>query len=196
MATEELLDPLEIAHQIAQALNRLNLPYFIGGSIASSLVGEYRYTNDIDFITDLTSQHVDAFLRGLAEHYYVSRDAMMRAIERNGSFNLIHIPSVQKVDIFIAGKTPFAKEQMARRRSVEVRPGINLFIASAEDIVLSKLIWFKKGGSVSDRQWGDVLGVLKVQSEKIDLHYLQQWAAQLSVLNLLEEAEKEAEIQS
>ncbi|MFH1263588.1 MAG: hypothetical protein V1495_09145, partial [Pseudomonadota bacterium] len=162
MVTDPPIDPISVSNSVGLILDQVGVPYFIGGSIASSLLGEYRFTNDVDFVAELSLSQLGSLVQSLGADYYISEDAARRAVAEGGSFNLIHIPSVQKIDIFVSRNSPFEKEQMARRRSMEIRPGIRLFMASPEDLIVSKLVWFKKGGSVSDRQWRDVLGVLKV----------------------------------
>jgi hypothetical protein len=188
MATESLPDPLEVAARLGALLERRGIPYFVGGSIASSFLGEFRYTNDVDFVAELEPGHLEALFRELGDEFYVSREAALRAVQACGSFNLIHIPTVQKVGLFTPERTPFAREQIRRRRTVEIRPGLRLFIASPEDVVLSKLLWYRKGGSVSDRHWSDILGVLKVQGPSLDKGYLERWAGELGVRDLLDRA--------
>lgn len=192
MDTNKLLDPIDLALAMKQVFDQLKVQHFIGGSIASSLVGEYRFTNDIDFIARLEPNHVSPLVKQLGSEFYLSPEALERAVKARESFNVIHIPSVQKVDIFVSKDSDYDHEQMSRRRLLNVRDGVDLYIASTEDIVLAKLIWFKKGGLVSDRQWSDILGVLRVQKEAIDHAYLQKWSSALLIRDLFDKAVAEA----
>jgi hypothetical protein len=111
------------------------------------------------------------------------------------SFNLVHLDTMIKVDIFVPKALPFdAQEQnRARPQSLDVgEPAHTFFVKSPEDLVLRKLSWYRTGGEVSERQWSDVLGVLKVQADRLDRDYLLHWAAELGVCDLLERAVADA----
>lgn len=118
---------------------------------------------------------------------------MEQAIERHGSFNLIHLATMFKIDIFLVGPRPFDRQQLARRvgQSIDTRSGERLWILSAEDIILAKLDWFRRGGEVSERQWRDVLGVIMAQRQALDTVYLRQSAEALEVADLLDRALEE-----
>jgi hypothetical protein len=117
------------------------------------------------------------------------------AIRRQSCFNLIHLSTMYKVDVFVAKDRPFDRSALSRITREEVgEPGdsLHVWFASVEDVILSKLEWFREGGEVSERQWLDVEGVLKVQRGRLDLMYLRRWAAELNVADLLERALGEA----
>jgi hypothetical protein len=119
---------------------------------------------------------------------------MRNAVERRSSFNAIHQPTVLKVDFFVLGDAPFDRAQLERRRLSPAleESGRRVFVSSPEDLILRKLDWYRQGGGVSDRQWRDVLGVLKVQGERLDLAHLRHWAAVLEIADLLERALSES----
>jgi hypothetical protein len=121
-------------------------------------------------------------------------DFVRDAMQRRSSCNLIHRTTGFKVDLFLRRDRAFSRAEMERARTVELAPGVNMRVASAEDCVLSKLEWYEKGGQVSDRQWRDVLGVIKEQGASLDLNHLQDWAQKLGLVELLARALREAGI--
>ncbi len=174
---------------VVDALDSLKVDYYIGGSVASSFTGVARATQDADLIADLRPAHALLLTASLEEAYYVSRDRMIQAIRRRSSFNVIHLATMFKVDVFVMPRSSYARRSMARRTSLEIpEVGRPLDFCAPEDIVLSKLDWYRLGGEVSDRQWYDLQGVLRLQSENLDLDYLRSWARQLGLETLLERA--------
>lgn len=178
---------------VVEALEDLGVPYHVGGSIASSFTGIARATQDADLVADLQAQHVAPFARSLEGTYYADAERIAHAVRRRTSFNVIHLETMYKVDVFISKHTPFARENMARRVALEI-PGLgrSLYLASPEDIVLHKLLWYADASGVSDRQWYDLQGVLRLQGRKLDFGYLQSWAERLGVADLLDRAFREA----
>jgi len=132
--------------------------------------------------------------QALADAFYVDVESIQDAIRRHSSFNVIHLEMMFKVDVFVRKQRPFDQAQFDRRvaQVIATEPERTAYVASAEDTVLAKLEWFRMGGEVSERQWRDVLGVLKVQGERLDRDYLRRWAAVLRVSDLLERALIEA----
>lgn len=194
MVLEE--DALGVVLEVARVLDELRVPYAVGGSLASSMHGIPRSTQDGDLVADLRLEHVQPFLAALGDRFYVSEERALQAVQRRTSFNLIHLTTSLKVDVFVLKAEPLALQEMARRQALPVpaRPGTTLQVASAEDTVLQKLLWYEKGHRVSDRQWTDILGVLKVQRADLDLDYLRDWARQAGVDDLLRKALDEAGI--
>lgn len=182
-----LSEPLCVALQTAKILDDLDIPYLVGGSIASSIYGEPRATQDIDIVAELKDRHVQPLIAATQNAFYIAEEDVLRAVSRLSSFNIIHLETMTKVDIFVLGADALDREEMRRRQSRSVA-GTQLVVATPEDIVLQKLIWFWKGGGVSDRQWRDVLGVLKVQAERLDWDYLKHWAESLKLSDLLQRA--------
>lgn len=175
---------------ILQAFESLNIPYLIGGSVASSTFGTMRATNDIDFLCDLRVDQVERWAALIRPELPVFEEDVLHAIRHRRAFNLIHPVTVTKFDIFPANR-PFDYSQLERRswETTDVfGESLKAPLASPEDIILCKLDWFRKGGEVSEQQWRDIRGVIRVQHGRLDQTYLQEWAAELRVSDLLERA--------
>lgn len=181
-------DPLWAAVlPVIDALDALGVENYIGGSVASSLQGVFRSTNDVDLVADLRREHVSALATALEPTHACDPTWIIRAIDQHARFNALHDETGFKVDVFVPVMTGFAARTLARRVAVTMPElGRSVWIASAEDVVLQKLHWFREGGETSERQWLDVLGVLKLQGESLDRGYLREWAATLGVSDLLE----------
>jgi hypothetical protein len=193
---EALPDPVAVAVSIAEALNRVGVRYVVGGSFASSLYGEPRSTNDIDVVADLSAEKVQPLADALGPEYYISVPAADEAVRTGGSFNIIHMRTAVKVDLFIAGSDSLDRERLRRRRHVNVsgdEPSTSLFVDTPEDTILRKLEWFQRGGRSSERQWRDVVGVLRIQHGALDESYLREWASRLQITDLLDAARAEAD---
>lgn len=194
MTPDRAPDPVTIAAEVAQQFDRAGIPYVVGGSFASSLHGEPRSTNDVDIVAQLDVAAAIRFVESLGPEFYVDRDAATDAARAAGSFNIIHIQSAVKIDIFIAGDDALDRERLVRRERVSVRVGshaVTLWVDTAEDTILRKLEWYRRGGEMSERQWRDVLAVIAVQT-RLDWDYLQSWAERIGVADLLSKARSEA----
>lgn len=181
---------------VVEAFERIGVAYRIGGSVASSALGVPRSTLDVDLVCELDAGRVSAFVAALDADYYVDGDMIRDAILRRASFNLVHLATMVKVDVFIRKNGPWDVAAFARvvRRPLDTAPGARAFdLTTAEDIILHKLEWYRLGGGVSERQWKDVLGVIAVQRPALDLDYLGRWAATLGLDDLWTRALAEAE---
>jgi hypothetical protein len=180
--------------RVVAAFDALGVDYLVGGSVASSVFGEPRQTVDADLVARLLGRHAEPLVTRLAGEFYADLAAIVAAIQTQGCFNLVHLETMTKVGVFIRWRNPFGQSQFTRRqkKSVGQAAPVELFFASAEDTVLAKLDWYRKGGGVSDRQWRDLLGVLKVQAGALDRAYLVHWAGELGVADLLGRALNEA----
>jgi hypothetical protein len=151
----------------------------------------------IDILAAIPAKQATAFAENLAPEFYADEQAIRNAIMAKRSFNVIHIETMFKVDVFVSKRDSFDKEQLGRRELyVAVRnPDRSVYVASPEDTILSKLRWYRQTNETSDRQWNDVLGVMSVQAEKLDLAYLKRWADELSVSDLLERALAQSQVE-
>jgi hypothetical protein len=195
MAPDRLPDPIRVALSVAATLEGLGVPYVAVGSLASSVHGAPRSTDDVDFVVDLAPVQGERLVTALTDAYYVSPDAVRAATgaRSGGTFNAIHLATSVKVDLFVAGDDPFDAERLAQRRRVAVASDASsdLFIDTAEHTILRKLEWYRRGGEVSERQWSDVIGVMRAQRDRLDRATLQRWAERLGVADLLERALRE-----
>ncbi len=188
-----LPEQIAVTMIVADALESLGVLYAIGGSFASALHGVMRATMDADLVADLRPEHVDPLAQALSEVFYIDPEMMRNALRQQSSFNVIHLETMFKVDLFVAKPRAFDRSQLARRQLhlLSEDPECHAYVTSAEDVVLSKLEWYQMSGGVSDRQWRDVLGVLKVQGERLDHGYMHLMATELGVTDLLERALRE-----
>jgi len=178
---------------VLRVLGDLGVRHFVGGSIASSAHGVARASVDADVVAELGSGHVAAFVAALRDEYYVPEERVRDAVARRASFNVIHLGTMLKVDVFVSQDRPFDRRAFERSGPASIEgEGATLPVSSAEDIVLAKLEWYRKGGEISERQWADVQGVLRATEGASDVAYLQRSALELGVGDLLDRALDEA----
>ena len=187
-------DLLAALTPVLRVLTGLGVRHLVGGSIASSAHGVARASVDGDVVAELASAHVGPLVAALRETYYVPEERVRDAVARKASFNVIHLDTMLKVDVFVSRDRPFDRRAFERARpaSIEAAGGATLPVSSAEDIVLAKLEWYRRGGEVSQRQWTDVMGVLQACAGDLDLPYLRRGGVELGVGDLLERALTEA----
>ena len=187
--------PSELILEVVTALDRLGIPYHLGGSFASSLYGQSRMTADVDLVIEADAARLEALAAALAGRFYVSPTAMAEALEQQRSFNAILLSGPFKVDFFIRGSRPFDLEEFRRAQPCDIgleraRP---VRVKSPEDLVVRKLEWFRLGGEASERQWADVIGVLRAMRGMLDEEYLDRWSGELGLSDLLARAREERE---
>ena len=188
-----LASPARALLRFVEVVDALSIPYAVGGSLASGVFGEPRATHDFDVLVALRPAQVQPLAGALATEFYFDREAISEALSRASSFNVIHLASAQKIDVFVAGERLLDREQLARRVSARALADVlPVYVTSAEVIVLRKLDWFRRGGEVSERQWRDVISVLRVQGDRLDREYLSVTARELGLQELLERALAEA----
>jgi hypothetical protein len=188
-------DIIEALQGVTSALEALDVAHHIGGSFAVAAYGIPRASADVDVVAELQGQHVQALVEALHDGYYISAEQVHDAIERRASFNVIHLKTMMKVDIFVAEDRPFAAQEQARSRRLRLDPtgeAPPFLVKSPEDLVLRKLRWFRDGGQSSERQWSDVLSVLRIRLDRMDLPYMEHWADDLGVRDLLHRALRDA----
>lgn len=175
--------------RILSVLDRMEIPYLVGGSVASSIHGQSRPTMDLDLVADLRPEHVDEFVQTLAGEFYVDAQSIRDAMRLGRAFNIIHLGSTFKIDIFPLKRDEYSQVSFQRRGFRESHSfglPVELAVASPEDTVLRKLEWYRSGGEISERQWNDLRGVVRMRTEALDYEYLRKWAVFLKVDDLLE----------
>lgn len=178
-----------------EALDALGVRCYVGGSVASSIHGVPRASIDADVVAELDADRVAPLAARLRALYYLDEERMRDAVERRPSFNVIHLSTMFKIDVFVSKGRPFDREAFSRARVDalgEAADAPKARVASPQDTVLAKLEWFRRGGESSERQWTDVVGLLRARSGRLDTAYLEKWAAALGVTDLLERAGREA----
>jgi len=178
-----LLTEIDLAIDVGRHLDAVGVRWLVGGSVASSIWGIPRTTVDLDLVADLRGQHIKRLYDTLVPDYYADEDTMHWAVKTRRSFNAIHQGTAIKVDIFCAKDEPLGREELDRRRMLELR-GHSVPISSIEDIIIEKLMWYREAGE-SERQWRDALGVVEVRRDVLDLEYLNRHATTLDLTELL-----------
>jgi hypothetical protein len=171
-------------------LDRMGIPYEVGGSVASSAHGIPRTTLDVDLVVDLKPANIETFAAELQQHFYADAEQIREAFARGRAANVIHLGSVWKFDLFPLRSDEYSRTEFARRAPRRIATGggesIECSLASVEDTILRKLEWYRAGGEASERQWNDLRGVTRAATGRLDLDYLRRWAAYLKVSDLVE----------
>src|SRR6516164_5558046 len=151
------------AAELCHAFDLLGIRYAIGGSLASSVHGTARATQALDFIAAILPAHVERLTRALKDCFYVDAEEVLQAIAAKRSFNVIHLATAFKIDIFPASSHELGLQQLKRGQITEIQGVGNLPVISPEDTILVKLRWYRDGGETSERQWNDVRNIVLVQ---------------------------------
>jgi hypothetical protein len=184
-------DLLAALEPVIDALEKLGVRYQVGGSVASSVHGMARSTMDVDVVAELEDSHVGELVRSLQGDYFIDENQVRAAVRERASFNLIHQATIMKIDVFLPKQRPYDRQALARgidEPIAEAAESRRIRFAAAEDVILAKLEWYRLGNEISERQWADVLGILRVQRDRLDVAYLQRWAVELCVEDLLTRA--------
>jgi hypothetical protein len=191
---ERPMQGLRDLREVLAVFTRLDIPYALGGSMASSVYGVARYTQDADVMVEPFPGQEEDLMASFGPDYYLGLLAIQHANRDRSSFNIINTATGFKVDVFVRQEAPFEEAAMKRRVPMDFpdAPGDPVFLLSPEDVLLFKLRWFRLGNETSDRQWADILGVLRMQAGKLDDAYLNHWSLSLQVDDLLRRARQES----
>jgi hypothetical protein len=188
------LQEITVVRRFTDVLDALRIPYAIGGSMASSLYGTVRFTQDADITVEPFTPVADKLFDALEKDFYISKEAMYEALHSRSSFNVIHFATAFKIDIFIRSENEFQRQMLSRSRKLRLGDSAKaVSFVSPEDIILLKLGWFRQSEGASERQWSDVQGVLAGQAKSLDFEYLRSWADKLGLSELLAKAISESE---
>ena len=179
------MEQLEVIRLVVDRIEKLGIPYFITGSIASSYYGIPRYTHDVDVVVTISEKDISAIIRLFEGDGYLSQEGIQDALSRTGMFNFIHMESGLKVDFWIDRGEPFTKSCFQRVRRVEISDGLWVKMASSEDVLLHKVYWDHL--TSSERQIRDAQGIIAVQGVKLDIRYIEEWAKKLAIEDKMKE---------
>lgn len=188
--TSSTLDNFPFFSESVQVLEAMGIPYMLTGSMCCTAYGEPRSTNDIDIVINPTEKQLKNLIRFFQAIAYVSEDAAMEAYSQRGMFNVISNETVEKVDFIFRTDSSYAV-QAFERRCVQDFGQVVAYSITPEDIVLSKLVWSRR--TLSEVQHRDIAGIIRMQSETLDMEYLRYWGKELKVLRRMEEIFSEVE---
>ena len=193
MTDTPLAEVVRVSLEVARLFDALGVDWLVGGSLASSFHGIPRSTQDVDFVADLEVEHVAPLVEAAGDRYYADAAMIESAVKRRASFNLLHLPTNFKIDVFVPKRDPLTRSEMQRRIRIRLPTDATeeLWVASPEDIVLQKLHWFRLGDEVSERQWRDALGVVRIRDD-LDRAYIDRWARDTGLSELWQRLQAEA----
>lgn len=181
----------ELFATVVQVLNELNISYMLVGSVASSFYGEPRSTHDIDFVMAILPPDVERLAESFEKPgYYLSEEAIREAVARGNPFNLIDSHTGSKADFWPLKSDPYHQTCFNRRKKQKIFEN-DTYIATPEDLILTKLEWYKLSGG-SEVQFKDALGIYEVQRENLDLDYIYKWSERLEIKNLVDKLIEES----
>lgn len=182
----------DLLAQVVETFERLRIPYLVTGSVASMAYGEPRLTNDVDVVAGIREPDIPGLLAAFpAGDFYLSEDAIREAIQRQGQFNIIHPGSGLKVDVIVRKDTPFDRSRFARTRIVRPAESYAAVFASAEDVIIKKMEYYREGGS--EKHLRDITGMLKVSRDEIDQTYIAEWADRLGLRDIWDMIQRRVE---
>lgn len=174
------MDQADVLRYALDVFDTQGLTYMVVGSLASGVFGEARLTNDIDIVVDLRSDQVEPLCRAYpAPEFYVSLPAARAAVARGGQFNVIHPTSGNKIDLMVARGDAWGREQVARRREEVILPDRRGYVASPEDVILAKMLYYREGQH--EKHLRDIASMLRISGDQIDQQYIRDWASRLDL---------------
>jgi hypothetical protein len=179
------VEQIDLIRYTLDVLERLNLPYMVVGSFASTTFGEPRFTQDIDIVIDFPTSQIPAFCAAFSEpDFYISESAVRDAVQSRFQFNVLHTSSGNKIDFILPRKNDWGQTQLSRRKRVQLLPDREGYIASPEDVILGKMWYYSEGGS--EKHLRDITGILKVSGDQVDQDEIARWAKKLGLSEIWE----------
>lgn len=186
------MEQSDLLRYVTTVLDRLKLPYFVTGSVATIFFGEPRFTNDIDIVVALPERQISDLCSAFpAEEFYLSEESVRRAVASRRQFNILHPASGLKVDVMIPDDNPFNRGRFARSKRLQPAPDYDAAFASPEDVILKKMEYFREGGS--EKHLRDIGGILRISGEEIDRSYIEEWSARLGLSDIWGKVQAAAE---
>lgn len=186
------MEQIELLKYVISVLENLEVPYMIVGSLSSSIYGEPRMTRDIDIVIRLERDQVNRLSSAFpTDEYYMSNEAAYRALDDQSQFNVIHGYSGNKIDFMIARSDTWSNEQLSRRRRIELLPNLYGYVASPEDVIIGKLIYYNDGHS--EKHLRDIASILKINGSEIDKQYIEKWTKELKLTEVWKKAIEQSE---
>lgn len=174
------MEQSELLRYVVGALEKLEIRYFVTGSTVSIFFGEPRFTNDIDVVVDLDHKDVSRFCAEFpSEDFYLSEEAVVRAVAQKGIFNILHPSSALKIDVIIPANTMFNRSRFARIQRVKPDVAFEAAFSSAEDVIIQKMNFFRQGSS--EKHLRDIASILRISGDSLDLEYIEGWADNLGL---------------
>jgi len=183
-------DSIALAAELHPIFESLGIPYYITGGVAAIAYGEPRTTQDLDIVISIQLADIPLLATELEQIGFYVPGLEDVVTGRMQTLQVTHIESIARADLIIAGNNEFDRIKLERRQQYEIPEGTEVYLASPEDLILNKLRWGKR--SQSEKQWRDVLGILKVQRESLDFDYLNIWAEYLELVEELNRVIEEA----
>lgn len=174
-----MIGPLDVLQDVISHLKKTDTEYFLVGSLASMYYGKPRFTNDIDLVVEIKSHQILNFSKVFDsnEYYVPPLEILQDEVVRGGSFNLIHHKSGIKIDIVLRKNTSFSRSEFSRKKEIQITPHLKAFIATAEDVIIKKLDYYREGGS--EKHINDIREILA--ETKVDQNYIAHWIEQLGL---------------
>jgi hypothetical protein len=187
-----LQDSITLAQTLHSIFESAGMMYYVSGGVASSIHGEARSTRDLDLVIQIPQDEMEALVISLQSSGFYCPEGAVEEVKqlRSRTLNVTHIETIANADLYLIEPSPFSRSQMARRKLLPINGQAGFWLISPEDLILQKLLW--RRDSQSEKQWRDVLGVLKVQPLELDYGYLLQWAENLEILEAFNQALLEA----
>ncbi|MEW6202821.1 MAG: hypothetical protein AB1546_12650 [bacterium] len=179
----------DVLKKVVNRITSLNIPYMIVGGIGVIFYGKPRMTHDVDVLVDIDPSSADRIKESFKDEFYISEDAIKEAINNRSMFNIVHHESGIKIDFWVLEDNDYDIQRFKRRQKHKVG-GIVMFFSSPEDLILKKLLWYKK--SEIEKHLDDAYGILRLQHERLDYEYLNKWAEELSVGDIFNDLIKNA----
>ncbi len=193
MDTTNKPSDIDVIAIFVSILEELGIKYALGGSIASSVYGRVRFTQDADITLEPFDDKAESFFEMVKDQFYISKNAMKHALIETASFNIIHLATAFKIDLFIRKNNIFGEQVLKRARNLSLsgKKEKKFSVVSPEDIILLKLLWYRDSGCSLQKQLEDVTAVFEVQADRLDLNYLKEWGKTLGISELINKFIKE-----